>query len=210
MPSVSEVRTKCRETWGKDWYEVADDVKEARKCVAAAVLGGPPADDASVALAGDMATARAATESAAEQVAHDAKRQAERLAARAEAEAREEEQHAAEALVNQQAWEDVLGKTWQRATRAQDAAWNTIELRRDGVCVVCEGSGQKTKSKEKLAWEVLGNSVDWEERKGALAIVGRRGGKPFFCFSREAFAKEYPAEMDASLHPAPSERKVKG
>ena len=207
MPSLSEVRTKCRETWGKDWYEVADDVKEARKCVAAAVLGGPPADDASVALAGDMATARASTEIAVEQAAHDVKRQAERLAARAEAEAREEQQDAAEALVNQQAWEDVLGKTWEwRARRAQDAAWGTIELQRDGVCVMCEGNGQKTKSKEKLAWEVLSNRA---EHKGALAIVGHRGGKPFLYFSREAFAKEYPAEMDASLHPAPSERKAR-
>lgn len=70
----------CRETWGKDWYEVADDVKEARKCVAAASLGGPAADNASVALAGDMATARAATEIGAEQAVQDAKRRAERLA----------------------------------------------------------------------------------------------------------------------------------
>ena len=43
-----------------------------------------------------------------------------------------------------------------------------------------------------------------------LAIVGHLGGKPFLFFSREAFAKEYPAQMDASLHPAPSERKASG
>jgi hypothetical protein len=203
MPSAGEVRTKCRETWGKDWYEVADDAKEARKCVAAAALGGPPADEASITLAGDMATARAATEVAAEQAADDAKRRAERLAARAEAEAREEQQEAAEALVNQQAWEDVLGKTWEwRATRAPGAAWQSIELRRDGVCIMCKGSGRKTTSKEKLEWEVLSNSTFWEEHKGALAVVGHKGGKPVFYFSREAFAKEYPAEMDASLHPA--------
>ena len=205
---MGEVRRVCRETWGKDWYEVSDDVKEARKCVAAASLGGPPADDASVALAGDMATARAATEIGAEQAVQDAKRQAERLAARKEQEAREEQQDAAEALANQQAWEDVLGKTWEwRATRAQDAAWKTIELRRDGVCVMCEGSGRKTKSKEKHMWQVLSNSA---EKKGALAIVGHRGGKPFFFFSREEFANEYPAQMDASLHPVPSERKARG
>ena len=85
----------------------------------------------------------------------------------------------------------------------QDAAWKTIELRRDGVCVMCEGSGQKTKSKEKLAWEILSNRA---EHKGALAIVGKRGGKPWIPpFSREAFAKEYPAQMDPSLNPAPSE-----
>lgn len=197
MPGANEVRAKCRETWGKEWYEVADDVKEARKCVATAALGGPRADDASVALAGDMAAARAATEIAAERAAHDAKRRAERLAALDEAEAREEEQEAAEALVNQRAWEDVLGKTWEwRATggNKHTAAWGTIELRRDGVCVMCEGSGQKTQSKEKLMWQVLGNSG---KHKGALAVVGKRGGKPFFCFSRAAFAKEYPAEMDA-------------
>ena len=113
MLSLSEVRTRCRETWGKDWYEVADDMKEARKCVAAAALGGPPADDASVKLAGDMTAARAATEIAAEQAAEQAKRQAERLVARAEAEALEEDEEAAQALINQQAWVDVLGKTWE-------------------------------------------------------------------------------------------------
>ena len=53
-------------------------------------------------------------------------------------------------------------------------------------------------SKETHMWQVLGNSA---EKKGALAIVGHRGGKPFFFFSRETFAKEYPAQMDASLHP---------
>lgn len=200
MPSLGEVRAKCRETWGKDWHEVADDEKEARKCVATAALGGPPADDASIALAGDMAAARAATESAAEQAAHEAKRQAERVAARDEAEAREEEQEAAEALVNQQAWEDFLGKTWGwSAARKRDAAWKTIELQRDGRCIICEGSGDKTESQEKLMWQVLGNTGHSKKRKGALALVGHRGGKPIECFSREAFAEEYPAEMDASL-----------
>jgi hypothetical protein len=211
MLSLSEVRTRCRETWGKDWYEVADDMKEARKCVAAAALGGPPADDASVKLAGDMTAARAATEIAAEQAAEQAKRQAERLVARAEAEALEEDEEAAQALINQQAWVDVLGKTWEwRATQRKDAAWKTIELRRDGVCVMCEGSGPKKKSTEKHEWQVLGNLPPHyhagKHKGGVLAVVGHRGGKPFLKFSREAFAKEYPAEMDPSLHPAPSHR----
>ena len=65
---------------------------------------------------------------------------------------------------------------------------------------MCEGSGQKTKSKEKEEWEVLSSRGSSGADKGALAIVGHRGGKPFLFFSREAFAKEYPAEMDASLH----------
>ena len=49
--SLTGIRKKCREIWGKDWYEVAEDVKEARKLVAAAALGGTLADTATCALA---------------------------------------------------------------------------------------------------------------------------------------------------------------
>jgi hypothetical protein len=49
--SLTDIRKKCREFWGKDWYEAAEDVKEARKLVAAAALGGAPADSATRALA---------------------------------------------------------------------------------------------------------------------------------------------------------------
>ena len=54
-PSMAETRKKCKEIWGKSWYDVAEDVQGARKRVAAAALGGPAADEASTALAGVMA-----------------------------------------------------------------------------------------------------------------------------------------------------------
>ena len=58
---MSEVRQFCRETWGKNWWDVAEDVKEARKRVASGVLGGEPADEATATLAGDVEAARTAT-----------------------------------------------------------------------------------------------------------------------------------------------------
>ena len=88
---MAEVRKFCRETWGKDWWDVAENVKEARKRVAAGVLGGEPADEATAALAGDVEAARAATEKAARKAAAASAAKAKRDAAEAEAEKRYED-----------------------------------------------------------------------------------------------------------------------
>ena len=85
---MAEVRQFCRETWGKDWWDVAEDVKEARKRVAAGALGGEPADEATAALAGDVEAARAATKKAASKTAAASAAKAKRDAAEAEAEKR--------------------------------------------------------------------------------------------------------------------------
>lgn len=200
-PSQSDVRTFCRETWGKEWYEVEDDMKEARKRVAAAALGGAPAEEIHSVLAGDVTEARNATELAAATAARAADNKAAARAAREKAEEQAHEKDAAEAVVNQVAWEKFLGKTWEwRKTKFLNSAWRTIELQRDGTCVMREGHKRETESEETLQWEVLGNSTFLEENKGALAIVGHRGGKPFRYFSLAKFEQEYPAEADASLH----------
>ena len=89
-PSLSQVRKMCKEIWGKDWYNVAEDVQGARKLVAAAVLGGPAADEASITLVGDVAAAREATEQSAVQSACDAESRSAHLAAMA-AKGREQE-----------------------------------------------------------------------------------------------------------------------
>ena len=194
--SLADVRKFCRDTWGKEWYEVQEAVKEARKRVAAAALGGPPADEVHRVLAGDVTEARKATKLAAAGAARAADKQAAAQAAQRDAELQAEEKEEAEAVVNQEAWENILGKTWEwRKTRFLNSAWRTIELQRDGTCVMREGHKRETESEDTLMWQVLGNSGE-----GALALVGVRGGKPFHCFSLAQFAKEYPAEMDESLH----------
>jgi len=90
VPTLAETRKMCKETWGKGWYNVAEDVQGARKLVAAAVLGGPAADEASITLAGDVAAAREATEQSAVKSACDADSCAAHLAAM-QAKGREQE-----------------------------------------------------------------------------------------------------------------------
>ena len=90
VPSLAEARKMCKKIWGKGWYDVAEDVQGARKLVAAAVLGGPAADEASITLAGDVAAAREATKQAAAKSACDAESRAAHLAAM-EAKGREQE-----------------------------------------------------------------------------------------------------------------------
>ena len=85
---MAEVRQFCREVWGKNWWDVAEDVKEARKRVASSALGGEPADDATATLAGDVEVARAATKQAAANAAAASAAKAKRVAAEAEAEKR--------------------------------------------------------------------------------------------------------------------------
>ena len=128
----------------------------------------------------------------------------------------------AEAAANQQAWEDAIpalfetvweGREKRPGVLRKDQAWRTIELRRDGTARMQEGTGRKTTSNEQWEWEVLSNDNFWKsgrvDHRGALAIVGGRGGKPIHCFTREQFQREYPAERDASLHPAEAEKPKK-
>ena len=53
-PSLGQIRKKCKELWGKGWYDEPENVQMARKLVAAAAIGGPAADEASIALAGGV------------------------------------------------------------------------------------------------------------------------------------------------------------
>ena len=63
-PPKGEIRKFCRETWGKLWWDCTEEVTEARKSVAVAALGGPPADAAAVALAEDACSSQACSSQA--------------------------------------------------------------------------------------------------------------------------------------------------
>ena len=173
-------------------------------------------------------TAEAKVREAAVRAEDEQRRAAEdeqRRAAEEAEESLERQGERAEAAANQQVWEDAIptlfetvweGRKKQPGVLRKDEAWRTIELRRDGVCRMQEGTGPKTTSKKKLQWEVLSNSDFWKseddgiDHRGALAIVSERGSKPFHYFSRERFQREYPVERDASLHPGETPKKKGG
>ena len=201
-PTLKQVRQFCRETWGADWYEVDEDVKDARKRVATASLGGATADEASRALAGDVEEARAQTALKLQQAEAAAAKRKKAIAKREEEEAKQGKA-LADGEVNLHLWADKIGKTWEwRAKpRMLNSEWRTIELASDHRCVMREGFKREVKSEEVFYWHVLGTSA------GSLALLCRKVDpsddgitKPVQTFSRKAFEKEYPCEVDASLH----------
>ena len=98
-------------------------------------------------------------------------------------------------------WQDLLGKTFEwRQSRFLNSEWRTIELSPNGKCVMREGLKRETKRTSEYEWQICDNSDFWGTKKGHLAIVPKRNGKPFRYFSRKAFEKAYPSELDSKLH----------
>ena len=60
-PPVDDLTNLCRVTWGTDWESLGDDVTEARRLVAAEILGGAPAGESARARAGDIDAMRQTT-----------------------------------------------------------------------------------------------------------------------------------------------------
>jgi hypothetical protein len=207
-PTLTQVRQFCRETWGHDWYDVDDEVKDARKHVARALLSGAAPEEASHALAGDVQEARMQTASKAQQAAEAAAKREKAAAKREKAQLKADKEFG-DGEVNLHLWADLIGKTWEwrKEARMLNSEWRTIELASDHRCVLREGVKREVKSEEVLYWHVCSNAKDFGSNAGSLALLGTPPPsdgdglpKPFQHFSRKAFEKAYPSEVDASLH----------
>lgn len=205
-PSLKQVRQLCRETWGPDWYDVDEDLKDARKRVAMASLGGTEADEASRALAGNVEEARAQTAMLLRQAEEAAAKREEAKSMRKKAEAKSDKAFA-DGEANLHLWADLIGKTWEwrKKARMLNSEWRTIELASDHRCVMREGVKREVKSEEVLYWHVCSSHKDWNSNAGSLALLPKARkddgiAKPLEHFSRKAFEEAYPSEVDASLH----------
>ena len=197
--SLKQVRQFCRETWGPGWYDADEDVKDARKRVAMASLGGAAVDEASRALAGDVEEARAQTALNLQQAEAAAAKREKAMAKRKEEEAKHDA--FADGEANLHMWADKIGKTWEwrKTARMLNSEWRTIELASDHKCVMREGRKREVESEEVFYWHCCSS--------GSLALLSKKVEpsddgitKPVQQFSRKAFEKAYPCEVDASLH----------
>jgi hypothetical protein len=175
LPSdgVRARRQFCRETWGHDWYDVDDEVKDARKHVARALLSGAAPEEASHALAGDVQEARMQTASKAQQAAEAAAKREKAAAKREKAQLKADKEFG-DGEVNLHLWADLIGKTWEwrKEARMLNSEWRTIELASDHRCVLREGVKREVKSEEVLYWHVCSNAKDFGSNAGSLALLG--------------------------------------